>query len=144
MLTIYPAIFYELKDGRYSVLFPDLNDLATCGEDFNDAMAMAIDCLAGYVFTEGLEGNALPAATALSAFDPHCRDEDIEPEDGVVGVSGIPVSVDVEEYARTHFSRKVKKTITIPEWLDTMATGQHINFSQTMQEALKAKLGLAV
>lgn len=37
MCYIYPAVFYKEADGRYSVIFPDLNDLATYGNDFADA-----------------------------------------------------------------------------------------------------------
>ena len=55
MLSIYPAIFYEEKEGGYSVIFPDLNHLATCGDTLNEAMAMAVDCLAGYIYSEELD-----------------------------------------------------------------------------------------
>ena len=47
MLTIYPAIFYQQKNGSYSVIFPDLHHLATEGENMEEAMSMAVDCLAG-------------------------------------------------------------------------------------------------
>lgn len=52
------------------------------------------------------------------------------------------VTVDVEEYAKIHFEKAVKKTLTIPAWLNTAALEQNINFSQVLQEALKAKLNL--
>ena len=45
MLSIYPACFFEEDNGVYSVIFPDL-DLGTCGDNFEDAMTMAIDFLA--------------------------------------------------------------------------------------------------
>ena len=48
MLSVYPAIFCK-EDNGYSVLFPDLNWLATCGDTLEEAMAMAVDCLAGYL-----------------------------------------------------------------------------------------------
>ena len=48
--------------------------------------------------------------------------------------------VDVEEYAKTHFEKAVKKTLTIPAWLNTAALEQNINFSQVLQDALKAQL----
>jgi len=51
MLTIYPACFYKEEDG-YSVIFPDLNHLATCGDNLEEAMYMAIDALAGYIYDE--------------------------------------------------------------------------------------------
>lgn len=50
------------------------------------------------------------------------------------------VSVDVEAYAKEHFEKSVKKTLSIPAWLNKAALEQGINFSQTLQEALLAKL----
>ena len=52
------------------------------------------------------------------------------------------VSVDVASYAKEHFEKSVKKTLTIPTWLNTAALEQNINFSQTLQDALKEKLNL--
>lgn len=142
MLTIYPAVFYEYKDGTYSVVFPDLNHLSTFGSDFHDAMAMAIDCLAGYVFTAQLDGDTLPPPTPFSSFDPHCEDDGTEAEEGIVRTFGSPVSVDVEAYAKQHFNKTVKKTLSIPRWLNDMAVSRNINFSQVLQEALKSRLGV--
>ena len=50
------------------------------------------------------------------------------------------VSVDVEEYAKLHFNKPAKKTLTIPEWLNKQALSKGINFSQVLQEALLAKI----
>ena len=50
MLSIYPACFFKEADGGYSVIFPDLNWLATQGDNLQDAMEMAVDCLAGYLY----------------------------------------------------------------------------------------------
>ena len=50
------------------------------------------------------------------------------------------VSVDVAEYARTHFEKSVRKTLTIPAWLNIAAQEKKINFSQTLQDALIAKI----
>ena len=49
MLSAYPACFIKEETG-YSVIFPDL-DIATCGKDLEDALAMSIDCLAGYLYS---------------------------------------------------------------------------------------------
>ena len=49
MLSAYPACFFKEGSG-YSVIFPDLNHLATCGDTLEDAFAAAVDCLAGYLF----------------------------------------------------------------------------------------------
>ena len=42
MLSMYPACFYKEKEGGYSVIFPVLG-IATCGDDINQAMSMAVD-----------------------------------------------------------------------------------------------------
>lgn len=137
MLSIYPAIFYKEKDG-YSVIFPDLNYLSTCGENLNDAMEMAIDCLAGYSYTAKLDDDKLPIPSKI---------DDIHPIDiaDTIGFDGKDsfinlISVDLEDYAKTHFNKSVKKTLTIPEWLNREATKQNINFSKVLQDALIAKL----
>lgn len=69
MLSIYPAIFYKEKNG-YSVIFPDLNYLSTCGENLNDAMEMAIDCLAGYLYTAKLDDDKLPEPSKIDDIHP--------------------------------------------------------------------------
>ena len=50
------------------------------------------------------------------------------------------VTVDVEEYAKLHFNKAVKKTLAIPEWLNTAAKEAGINFLQVLQEALIKKI----
>ena len=50
------------------------------------------------------------------------------------------VSVDVASYAKEHFEKSVKKTLTIPVWLNNAAIENGINFSQVLQDALKAQL----
>ena len=53
------------------------------------------------------------------------------------------VSVDVAEYAKKHFEKSVKKTLTIPAWLNDAAVAQGVNFSRVLQQALKEQLHLA-
>lgn len=65
MCYIYPAVFYKEADGRYSVIFPDLNDLATYGNDFADAFTMAQEACGQYLFNELKEGNVLPVASSI-------------------------------------------------------------------------------
>ena len=59
MLSMYPACFYKEAEG-YSVVFPDLNNLATQGDTFEEAMEMAVDCLAGYLYTCKRDGETIP------------------------------------------------------------------------------------
>ena len=66
MLSIYPACFFKEENG-YSVIFPDLDNLATCGENLEEAMTMAVDCLAGHLYTLKQEGKKAPAPSAVSS-----------------------------------------------------------------------------
>ncbi len=137
MLSAYPAYFIKEKEG-YSVIFPDLNGLATCGETLDQSFTMAVDCLAGYLYWLKEDGEEAPPASALNDINPIDIANDLEvPSDDVfVNI----VTVDVAEYAKAHFTKSVKKTLTIPLWLNNAALEQNINFSQVLQEALKAKL----
>lgn len=137
MLSAYPAIFYKEENG-YSVIFPDLNYLATNGETLKQALAMAIDCLAGYLYSAKLDQEEVPAPSDLKAIDPVKVANELNTEAGEYFVNLI--TVDVDEYAKAHFNKSIKKTLTIPEWLNREALAKGINFSQVLQEALVAKL----
>ena len=52
------------------------------------------------------------------------------------------VSVDVDAYAKEHFEKSVRKSVTIPSWLNKEAEEAGINFSKTLQEVIITKLGL--
>ena len=138
MLSIYPAIFYKEETGGYSVIFPDLNHLATCGDTIQEAMEMAVDCLAGYLFTEKLDGNELPMPTPLEQIDPYC--EDMDDEDKKTERFVNMISVDVEAYAAQHFNKAVKRTVSIPLWLNNRAIAKKVNFSKLLQQALIKEL----
>ncbi|MCI8540709.1 MAG: HicB family protein [Erysipelotrichaceae bacterium] len=137
MLSAYPAIFYKEENG-YSVIFPDLNYLATDGETLEQALAMAIDCLAGYLYSAKLDKEKTPAPSDLKDIDPIRVADELDTESGDFFVN--LVTVDVDEYAKTHFNKSIKKTLSIPEWLNREALAKGINFSQVLQEALVAKL----
>lgn len=137
MLSVYPACFFQEENG-YSVVFPDLNYLATCGDTITEAMSMAIDCLAGYLYTCKRDGTPIPPPSPMSQISLVSVVQALEVEVGEAFVN--MVSVDVAEYAKAHFEKVVKKTLTIPEWLNTAALEQGINFSQILREALIARL----
>ena len=139
MLSMYPACFYKEENG-YSVIFPDLDYLSTCGENLEEAMSMAIDCLAGRLLWLKEDKEPVPAPSALKAVDPIAVAKELEFEPGECFVN--IVTVDAEEYAKKHFDKAVKKTLTIPAWLNTAAVEQGINFSKVLQDALKKQLNL--
>ena len=137
MLSMYPACFFKEENG-YSVIFPDLNDLATCGETLDEAMRMAVDCLAGYIYTCRMDGDEIPDPSPMEQIDIDAisKEYDSSSDEAFVNM----VSVDVEAYAREHFDKTVRKSLTIPAWLNDEAMEMGINFSQTLKEALMVKL----
>ena len=139
MLSMYPACFFHETDG-YSVVFPDLNWLATQGDSFEEAMEMAVDCLAGYLHTCQMDGDTIPKPSKLSDIDPQAIAAELDPDVPMCESFVNMVSVDVASYAKEHFEKSVKKTLTIPTWLNQAALEKGINFSQVLQEALLSKI----
>ena len=129
MNYVYPAVFYPEDDGKYSVVFPDLNHLATYGENLADAFAMAQEACGQYLFTSLRDGDVLPAPTPLDLVE---KDEDAS----LVNL----ICVNLDEYARAYNDKAVKKTLSIPAWLNTACENYGINYSKVLQDALIAKI----
>ena len=123
MLSMYPACFYKEDDG-YSVIFPDLNYLATQGDSFEDAMEVAVECLASYLYIAQRDGEDVPAPSSLVNIDPVAVAKELDPDLPVGEAIVNLVSVDVAEYAKKHFEKSVKKTLSIPAWLNEAAVAQ--------------------
>lgn len=128
MNYIYPAVFYPETDGRYSVIFPDLNDLATYGDNLADAFAMAQEACGQYLFTSLRDGEALP--------DPTPVDDVAKDDAALVNI----VCVNLDEYAKAYNDKAVKKTLSIPAWLNTACEKYGVNYSKVLQDALIAKI----
>ena len=77
MLSAYPACFFKEENG-YSVIFPDLNYLATCGETLDKALAMAVDCLAGYLYTCEREGEKVPDPSSMDKININKISKELE------------------------------------------------------------------
>ncbi|MBQ8508355.1 MAG: type II toxin-antitoxin system HicB family antitoxin [Clostridia bacterium] len=127
---VYPAIFTREDNGQYSVNFPDLPHCYTGGDDLADALIMANDILMMTLYELEEAGKNIPKPSETSALVLEANE------------TAIPVACSTEEYRRAHQSRAVKKTLSIPAWLNTAAEKQNINFSQVLQEALVQRLGM--
>ncbi len=127
----YPAVFHEQENG-YWVEFPDLPGCLTEGRTDREAIVMAQDALAMYLDKTGdEEERQIAEPSKLKAVVKKY------PEDLVM-----LVGCDPRQYYRRNHSKAVKKTLTIPEWLNDEAERKNINFSQVLQEAIIDKLGL--
>lgn len=137
----YPAIFYKEDDGRFSVIFPDLNHLATYGVDLDDSIRMAMDCLAGYLHSLILNNGEIPVASNIQNIDDNVIKNELEElyiDKSRVFVNII--SVNVAEYAEKHFNKSVKKLVTIPQWMADMADAKKLKLSKLLQDAIKEKI----
>lgn len=125
----YPAIFHKAEEGGFWVSFPDIPECLTQGDDMQQAYEMAVDALGLSLATMEDNGEMAPMAS---------EPDKIDTEDGFLVV----VEFDMADYRRKHCSRAVKKTLSIPEWLNEAAIQAGVNFSQTLQEALMVKLNI--
>ena len=90
---------------------------------------MAQDACGQYLFTSLRDGEALPMSTPL---------ESVEKDDPAAFVNLVGVNLD--EYARAYDDKAVKKTLSIPAWLNTACENYGINYSKVLKDALIAKL----
>ena len=129
MKYVYPAIFVE-DDGKIGVDFPDIMGCHTFGDNLADAMEMAKDALEMMLVSYEDDGQEIPTPSKI---------KDIKTK-GFISY----VLADTNEWRREFDSKAVKKTLSIPSWLNSMAERAAINFSQTLQEALCQKLGVSL
>ena len=65
------------------------------------------------------------------------KDIDLEPNEQV-----LLLEVPMLAFRAKQANKLVKKTLTIPEWLNIVAESNNVNFSQLLQSALKQHLQL--
>ena len=125
----YPAIFTE-EDIGYSVRFPDLDGCFTEGDTLDEAYEMAFDAIGLYLqqqdgcFILPLGGNPKEVTTGCNEF---------------VAL----IEFDEVEYLKKNDSKSVKKTLTVPSWLNHQAEKANAPFSQILQQGLKEYLHIA-
>lgn len=124
---IYPAVFTKEEKG-YSVNFPDLESCYTSGENLQNAIEMAKDVLCLMLYDLEENKKSIPEATEINILTT-----------GDNSFSSL-IDCDTMEYRRFYDNKAVKKTLTIPSWLNAMAEREHINFSAVLQKALKEQL----
>ncbi|MDE5779169.1 MAG: type II toxin-antitoxin system HicB family antitoxin [Lachnospiraceae bacterium] len=124
----FPAVFTPEENGGYSVNFPDLESCYTCGDDMTDAIMMAEDVLSLTLYNYEISERTIPAPSSPA---------DISLSEGEL-INYIACST--LEYRKRFSNAAVKKTLTIPEWMNDEALRAGINFSQVLQDALKQQL----
>ena len=89
-----------------------------------EAIFMAEDAASGWVLTELEEGRGAPKPSAF-------REVHTEP-----GQFINMIALDMDSYAAKYGDKAVKKTLTIPAWLNTYVENHNISCSAVLQEAL--------
>lgn len=128
----YPAIFHKSDEGGFWITFPDIPECMTQGDDMQQAYEMAVDALGLAITARESEGQEIP-----SPSEPYKITLD---EDSFCAV----IEFDMLAYKKRTNPRAVKKTLSIPEWLNEEATALGVNFSQVLQEALIEKVKKAI
>ncbi len=120
MLRVYPANFHE-ENGSFWVEFPDLEGCQTTGDSLEDVFELAQEVLGLYLASKIENNETIPSPSDI---------KDVAFDDGFLSY----VATDVAQHMRD--TAPVKKTLTIPKWLNIEAEKKHINFSSTLKAAL--------
>ena len=124
MKTAYPAIVHA-EEGGFWVEFPDLEGCFSDGETMADAISNASDALGGYLCSMMDRGIDAPPASDMKEIDAG---------------SGFATIIVTDPIFFKKSTKAVKKTLTIPEWLNEEAEKRHVNFSSVLQKALLAMI----
>jgi predicted RNase H-like HicB family nuclease len=131
MKYIYPAIFHKQEDIEgYWVEFPDLEGCFSQGETFEQAFMLSKEALSEYLIALENDNVKIPIPSKIENFN--------------IDTSDILNLVDTNtlEYRKEADIKSIKKTLTIPSWLNEIALSRNLNFSKVLQKALKFELGV--
>ena len=131
MKYVYPAVFTPLPSGEYDVRIPDLPGCVTCGDNLIDAIEMGRDALSMWLFDAENKQENIPATSQIT---------NVEYDDKNSFISLI--DADTITFRKENYNKAVKKTLSIPGWLNVLAEKADVNFSQILQDALKKYLNI--
>lgn len=126
----YPAIFHKAEEGGFWITFPDIPECMTQGDDMQHAYEMAVNALGLAITSREEEKQEVP--TPSEPYKLNTTDNEF----------CVVIEFDMLAYKKRTNSKSVKKTLSIPEWLNEEAIALDINFSQVLQEALMQKVGM--
>lgn len=126
---VYPAVFTEEENG-YSIQFPDIENCFTSAQSLAEGLKMANDVLCLMLYEMEQDGKIIPQPSSIHDISAK--------ENEFVNL----ISCDTIEYRKFYDNKAVKKTLSIPSWLNDMAERAGINFSGVLQEALKRQLDI--
>jgi predicted RNase H-like HicB family nuclease len=122
MEYVYPAIFHENEDGHYTIIYPDLPGCISEGKSLCNALYMAQSALTQWISYLSDRNQEIPSASSAQAVKTSNGD--------FVNL----ICAEVKD------NRAVKRTVSIPKWMDDKAARSGLSLSRVLQDALNAKL----
>ena len=124
----YPALFHKAEEGGFWISFPDIPECLTQGDDMAHSYEMAVEALGLAITCREKEKQPIPISSDPTAITP-------DPDSFLV-----VIEFDMLAYKKRTNSHAVKKTLSIPAWMNEAAMAMDLNFSQVLQEALLSKI----
>ena len=121
---VYPAVFHTNEDGSFTITYPDLPGCISEGNSLGNAMYMAQAALTQWI--EYLMDKKEPILTASDL-----KSIKTMPDEFVT-----LIRADIRD------KRAVKRTVSIPKWMDDQVTESGLSLSRVLQDALKKRLNL--
>ena len=127
---IFPCVFIYKESGGIGIYFPDLDGCVSSGESEQEACHNAKEALSLHLYGMEQDNEEIPNPSSI-------RDLELENDE-----SPVLVEVYMPSFRAKQDNKFVKKTLTIPNWLNVEAERAGVNFSQILQTSLKEHLGI--
>ncbi|RIM89006.1 HicB family protein [Staphylococcus xylosus] len=122
----------EQEGNFYNVTFPDLQGVITFGDGIEEAVDMATDALGGHLLVMEDDNDTIPEPS-----DFHTLVSNLEPKQQLQ-----LITVDTNIIRAKEENKTVNKMVTLPKYMVELGKSRNVNFSQTLQRALKEELNL--
>ena len=127
---IFPAIFDYSEDG-ISIEFPDLPGCLPCADNVDEAVKNAKEALQLHLYGMEQDNEEIPQPSKINEIKT------------AENQSIILIEVFMPPFREKMHKRYVKKTLSIPSWLNAEAEHSGINFSAVLQKALINELHIS-
>jgi len=121
MEYVYPAVFHTNRDNSYTITYPDLPGCVSEGKSLENAIFMAQSALSQWIGYLSDEKQELPTASSIKSIDTS----------GEEFVSLIRIE--------TKEDRAIKRTVSIPKWMDDRVVESGLSLSRVLQDALSQR-----
>ncbi len=119
---VYPAIFHKNDDGSYTITYPDLPGCISEGKDLGNAMYMAESALTQWVEYLIDKKKEIPKGSMLGTLEVGERE------------FANLIRANIKD------GRAVRRTVSIPKWMDDAVSEAGLSLSKVLQDALKTRL----